>query len=146
MVAAQEQKKMGRFSVEVELSNGTDVVRAEIGVISPKEIRRTMIRGVVDSGATRLVIPEAVAKQLGLPISGGGQVRYAGGRTAYREMARQVYLKYAGREGVFTAVVEPARESALIGAIVMEDLDLLIDCSNQRLIPRDPNQIISEIE
>jgi hypothetical protein len=44
------------------------------------------------------------------------------------------------------AIVEPARESALIGAIVLEDLDLLVDCANQRLVPRDPNQIISEIE
>ena len=53
---------------------------------------------------------------------------------------------YAGRESIFNAIVEPDRESALIGAIVMEDLDLLIDCTAQRLVPRDPKQIISEVE
>jgi hypothetical protein len=42
--------------------------------------------------------------------------------------------------------VEPGRESALIGMIVLEDLDFLVDCAGQRLVPRDPNQIISEVE
>jgi len=61
-------------------------------------------------------------------------------------MARRIHLSYAGRDSVFNAVVEPARESALIGAIVLEDLDLIIDCSGQRLVPRDPKQIVSEVE
>lgn len=51
-----------------------------------------------------------------------------------------------GRSSVFNAIVEPGRNSALIGAIVLEDLDLLVDCTSQTLRPRDPNQIISEIE
>ena len=42
--------------------------------------------------------------------------------------------------------VEPGRESALIGAIVLEDLDFLVDCAGQRLVPRDPKHIISEVE
>ena len=33
-----------------------------------------------------------------------------------------------------------------MGAIVLEDLDLLVDSSAQRVIPRDPTGITSEIE
>lgn len=73
-------------------------------------------------------------------------MKYADGRTAERATAQRVRLVYGGRESVFSAVVEPARESALIGAIVMEELDFLIDCIGQRLIPRDPTKIISEAE
>jgi hypothetical protein len=29
---------------------------------------------------------------------------------------------------------------------VLEDLDLLVDCAHQRLVPRDPRFVISEIE
>jgi predicted aspartyl protease len=145
MVAAEEQK-MGRFSVEVELINDQDLVRAEAGDIPMQQVRRIRIRGVVDTGATRLVIPESVAKQLGLGISGSVNVRYADGRTADRSIAQRIRLKYGGRESVFNAVVEPARESLLIGAIVLEDLDFLADCVGQRLVPRDPKQIISEAE
>ena len=145
MVAAKETS-MGRFSVEVELTNQEDQFRLKSGLISPAQVRRERVRGVVDTGATRLVIPEAVAQRLGLPISGTAGVRYADGRTAKRSIARNVSLSFGGRESVFNAVVEPSRDSALIGAIVLEDLDFVVDCSAQRLVPRDPNQIISEIE
>jgi predicted aspartyl protease len=141
-----EEKEMGRFSVEVELANHKDLILAEAGVIPAREVRRAHIRGVVDSGATRLVIPESLANQLGLEISGSAKVRYADGRTGERSIASNIHLTYAGRDSVFSAIVEPARESALIGAIVMEELDFLVDCTGQRLVPRDPKQIVSEIE
>src|SRR5437870_2648822 len=96
---------MGRFSVEVELANDEDLVRAKDGVISPKQVRRMKIRGVVDSGATRLVIPESVAKQLGLEKTGSVKVRYADGRTADRRTVERLRLGYGGRESIFSAVV-----------------------------------------
>jgi clan AA aspartic protease len=145
MVAIKEPT-MGRFSVEVELANHEDLFRAKAGLISPDQVRRIIMRGVVDTGATRLVIPESVAKQLGLETSGNSKVRYADGRTAERAIVKDLQLTYGGRESVFSAIVEPARESILIGAIVLEELDFLVDCIGQRLVPRDPNQIISEVE
>jgi len=33
-----------------------------------------------------------------------------------------------------------------IDAIVLEDLDFLVDCVGQRLVPRDPDRVMSEIE
>jgi predicted aspartyl protease len=145
MVAAKE-RSVGRFSVEVELTNQEDLFRAKNGLISAAQVRREMVRGVVDSGATRLVIPEAVAKRLGLTTVGTAKVRYADGRTAQRSIADGVRLSFGGRSSVFNAVLEPGRDSALVGAIVLEDLDFLVDCGTQNLVPRDPNQIISEIE
>ncbi|MFO0837999.1 MAG: clan AA aspartic protease [Phycisphaerae bacterium] len=137
---------MGRFSVDLESANDEDVIRALAGDISPDSVRREQIRGVVDSGATRLVIPEPLAQRLGLRIEGSAKVRYADGRTADRQIAQRIHLALLGRDSVFNAIVEPDRDSALIGAIVLEDLDLLIDCSGQRLVPRDPKQIVSEVE
>jgi hypothetical protein len=61
-------------------------------------------------------------------------------------LAKEVYLQLLGRDSVFTAIVEPNRRKALIGAIVLEDLDFLVDCTQQRLVPRDPRFIVSEIE
>ena len=137
---------MGRFSVEVELVNNEDLIDAKRGHIPVGQVRRTRISGVVDSGASRLVIPESVARHLGLEIAGTAKVRYADGRTEERPVAKNISLTYGGREGIFSAIVEPARDSALIGAIVMEELDFLIDCERQQLVPRDPNQIVSEAE
>jgi predicted aspartyl protease len=137
---------MGRFSVEVDLANYDDLALARAGVILAEKVRRLRIRGVVDSGATRLVLPESAARQLGLEFSSIATVRYANGQKAERSVAQGIHLVYGGREGVFSAVIEPNRESALIGAIVMEELDFLVDCGKQMLVPRDPDRVISEIE
>jgi hypothetical protein len=73
-------------------------------------------------------------------------VRYADRRTARRKQVEGVYLELLGRHSVFNATVEPKHETALIGAIVLEDLDLLVDCTKQKLYPRDPHFVVSEIE
>ena len=110
------------------------------------QIRRETIHGLVDSGATRLVLPEAVVKRLGLPLGDPVNVRYADGRRARRKGVERVYVQLLGRHGTFTAICEPKRETALIGAIVLEDLDLLVDCVAQRVVPRDPSGATYEIE
>jgi predicted aspartyl protease len=142
----QRDASMGRFSVEVELANNQDLILVERGFLPPEQVRRLKLGGVVDTGATRLVLPAVVAERLGLTASGEVNVRYADGRTERRPLAGNVHLSYIGRSAVFTAVIEPQRQSALIGAIVLEELDLIPDCANQTLAPRDPNQIISEAE
>ena len=137
---------IGRFSVTVELANNRDLALLEAGHIPPDRVRRLSVRGVVDSGAMRLVLPKSVADRLGLPISGTVGVQYADGRRGERPLAGDVHLTYGGRSSVFNAIVEPAREAALIGAIGLKDLDFVVDCVRQTLVPRDPERIISEIE
>ena len=138
---------MGRFFVEIEIANNEDLVRAKSGDIDPAKVRRKTIKGLVDPGATRLVLPADVVKELGLPLKKTKtKVRYADGHRATRAEANQVTVLLQGRDGIFTAIVEPKREDALIGAIVLEDLDFLVDCSKQRLVPRDPDFVVSEIE
>jgi len=139
-------EKMGRFAVEITLLSSVDVADMRRGLLPPDKVRQVKIRGVVDTGATRLVIPESVAKQLGARGVGETKVRYADGRTATRKLVDDVMVDLLGRQATFRAAVEPDRNSALIGAIVLEDLDFVVDCSTQSLKPRDPNQIISEIE
>jgi predicted aspartyl protease len=145
-MTAIKEPTMDRFSVEIDLANNDDLIRAKAGDIAIQQVRRARVRGVVDSGATRLVIPSAIAQQLGLEMAGSAKVRYADGRSADRSIARGIQLAYGGRESVFNAIVEPDRDSVLIGAIVLEDLDFLVDCIGQRLVPRDPKQIVSEVE
>lgn len=137
---------MGRVIVDVALANHEDVILADAGMLPVEDVRRTTISGVIDTGATRLVLPQQVVKQLGLRIAGEAQVRYADQRVSKRKLAPYVQLRLLNRESVFSAVVEPRRKDALIGAIVLEELDLIVDCPRQRLVPRDPEGIMSEIE
>ncbi len=148
MRAVQKQgaATMGRFSVEVELANNRDVVLSELGHLQADKIRRVKVLGVVDCGASRLVLPQTAVEQLGLIPTTQVRVRYADGRSRKRPLVEGVYLELLGRHSVFNASVEPKRDTALIGAIVLEDLDLLVDSGKQRLYPRDPDIVVSEIE
>ena len=137
---------MGRITVEVELSNAEDLVRVKDGTLAPDRVRRVRLASLVDTGASYLVIPESIVQQLGVPEKGQASVRYADHRTATRPRAEEAFVEILGRHAVFNAVVEPKRDSALIGAIVLEALDLLVDCTNERLVPRDPRFEIVELE
>ena len=137
---------MGRISIEFEVANNDDLILARNGHLPPDKVRRQRITGVVDSGAMKLVLPEAVAKQLGLRLRNKLKVRHADGRKAERREAEGVYVELLGRHDTFSAIIEPKRETALIGVMVLEALDLLVDCQQQRLVPRDPSGLIYEIE
>jgi len=141
-----KEKDLGNFAVDVELANNDDIIEALRGHLDPTKVRRLTLKGVVDSGAARLVLPEEIAKQLGLRVTSKVKVRYADRRTAQRPQVEGVYLELLGRNGVFKATLEPKRDTALIGAIVLEDLDYLVDCTNQRVYPRDPKFVVAEIE
>lgn len=138
--------EMGRITAVLELVNNRDLTLADEGIIGPEKVRRVRVNGIVDTGATRLVLPEPVVKSLGLSPSDETTVRYAEHRSAKRQVVDNVRLELEGRNSVFKAIVEPDRTEALIGAIVLEDLDLIVDCRKQKLVPRDPSGIISEVE
>jgi predicted aspartyl protease len=146
MIRAQQGKKMARFSVTFEVANNDDLAAARRGDLEPGKVRRLTIPGVVDGGGSRLVLPKQVVRKLGLSVTGQVKVKYADGRTAKLPVVQGVHVELQGRDSIFKATVEPKRDTALIGAIVLEDLDFLVDCEKQRLVPRDPKFIVSEIE
>jgi hypothetical protein len=75
-----------------------------------------------------------------------GFARVSSAREAAQQAKQTNNRATLGRDGVFSAIIEPDRKDALIGAIVLEELDLLVDCTTQTLRPRDPKEIVSEIE
>jgi predicted aspartyl protease len=137
---------VGRFAVDFEVANFHDMALAQRGHLRTDQIRRKTISGWVDPGAAMLVLPKVVANELGLVLKDPINVRYADGRRAKRPRAEAVYVELLGRDGIFNAIVEPKRDSALIGAMVLEGLDLLVDCQQQRLVPRDASGPVYEIE
>ena len=143
---AVEGKSMGRFSVTFEAVNHVDHNLSDAGHLAPSAVRHLEISGVVDTGACRLVLPESAVIPLGLKETGETSVRFADGRRVQRKVVGDVELSLLGRTGVFSAVIEPGRVDALVGAIVLEELDLVVDYSSQQLRPRDPNTTITEVE
>ena len=137
---------MGRVPIQVNLANYRDVILAEHGDLPAENVRRLTVAGIADSGASGLVIPKSVAKELGVPVTGRTVVNYGDRRQGTRAMVKDVELELIGRKGTFQAVVEPKRENVLVGAIVLQTLDLLVDCPKECVRPRDPEHVTHEIE
>jgi clan AA aspartic protease len=93
-------------------------------------------RALVDTGAVHLCIPEAVARQLGLVPERTRRVTFADGRSVEAPYAGPVHLEVADRTCFVGAMV--FGDEILLGAIPMEDLDLLVDPARQVVVPRDP--------
>jgi predicted aspartyl protease len=102
----------------------------------------------VDTGATMLVLPGWLQEQLQFPVIRRQLVRCVNEETAEREVVYGVEVTVCGRTGVFEAVIEPAKRYGLLGAIVLEALDLIADPRSQRLYvnPRSPDLPMAEIE
>ncbi|HKI32793.1 MAG TPA: aspartyl protease family protein [Gemmataceae bacterium] len=142
----QGESEMGRVTLEFTVSNYRDVVKSQEGTLALEKVRHFQLEGVVDTGATGLVLPTDVADRLGLSPVGEVTIHYGDRRSARRPLVDDARVDLLGRQGTFQAVSEPDRTTALIGAVVLETLDFLVDPLNQRLVPRDPAGITAEVE
>src|SRR5437870_5540589 len=94
-------RKMGRISIDLEVANFGDILQHREGKLPAERIRRLIMQGVVDPGATRMVLPEQVAQQLGLKTTGKVRVTYADKRSGLRAEIEGVYVTIQGRGGAF---------------------------------------------
>jgi clan AA aspartic protease len=131
-----KETEMGRVIVKAKLTNYEDIIRSETGAIPPDQIRTVETDGLVDTGATMLVLPGEVAKQLGLSIARYIEVRYADGRKEKRGIARGVIVEIQGREAEVEAVVEAPGTKLLIGQVPLEVMDLTVDPKAGTVGPR----------
>lgn len=101
----------------------------------------------VDTGATLLVLPQVVVDQLKLTVIRRQTVKYANEETADRDVVGAVELEVCGRKGWFEAVVEPRKSYALLGAVVMETLDLIVEPRALQVYPNPRSKLpMAEIE
>jgi predicted aspartyl protease len=140
MATARGSEPVSCFSVEVDLINHSDELFRQL--VPEHQVRSARVRGLIDSGASMPVLSGRLAAELGLPDSGQiAEVTLADGSTIERKIVTDLKLGWQDRWGLFDAVVEPGREDLLIGAIVLERLDLLVDCRGAQLIPRKPGKL-----
>ncbi len=105
------------------------------------------VEAKVDNGATLLVLPGQVARDFNLPVIRKQNVKYANETVEERDIVGVVEVEVCGRKGWFEAIVEPAKKYALLGAVVLESLDLIIEPRSLSIYP-NPRSVLpmAEIE
>ncbi len=126
---------MGRVTARIVLQNYDDWRAAQQGQLAPEQIRTVKAEGLVDIGATMLVIPKAVADQLGVPEVRRTTVRYADDRRVERQVIGPIRVTLCDRLSNFDAIVEENAKEVLIGQILLEELDLVVNPQERTLTP-----------
>ena len=130
------EMKMGDIIVEVQLENTGDRAVFERGLIPEWEIRTCRLLALVDTGAVMIMLPQNVVDELGLRVRRTATVTYADERKEERPVAGPLTIKIGNRFMSADCVVGLPLCEALIGQVVMEELDLIADCAQQTLTPR----------
>jgi hypothetical protein len=80
--------------------------------------------------------PQDLVESLGLRIHGKVIVAYADERREERHVAGVVTVRVGTRSTDVDCVVGPPGSEPLLGQVVLEQLDLLVDCASQKLVAR----------
>lgn len=124
---------MGLIYSEITLSN-----------VRKPEIRPITVRALVDTGALHLCIPEHLAFQLDLDTYEEREIEMADGSVRRRPYVGPILLTFDNRRCLTGAMV--LGNEVLLGAIPMEDLDLVINPARQTIMvnPANPNFAVSK--
>jgi len=137
---------MGEIKVRIELENVIDRYLFMEGKIQEGEIKRYETDAVVDTGAVMLFLPQDVVEELGLRVLRKVVVTYADERKEERPVAGPVTIKIGKRFMNTDCIVGPPGCEALIGQVIMEELDLIPDPQRQNLTPRPESPIYPSLK
>jgi len=133
----EEGVKMGAVRVNVKLTSVFEEGLVSRGSLHPKHLRTYEAIGLVDTGALTLVIPQKVVEHLGLKIRKQQVALFANGAQEVLGVTEPVEIECQGRTAAVEALV--VGDEILIGQVVLELMDFLVDCNDQQLIPNPKN-------
>ena len=131
---------MGLVYAEIDLTSIDDIVLNRRGFLDKDKIKQVRINALVDSGAYMLSINETVRAQLDLPFIEKQFGTLADESLIEVDVVGPVEVRFENRRTTVDAIVLQGDAEVLLGAILMEDMDVLIDPRQQKLVvnPKHP--------
>jgi len=127
---------------DIELISGDDLALHRRGYIEEAEIKRLKVSALVDSGAEMLAVNEQVKSHLNLFVLDTQRAELADGTKVELEIVGPVEIRFANRRASVDAIVLPGDVQVLLGAIPMEEMDVLVDPKRQQMMvnPEHPDK------
>ena len=125
---------MGLVYADITLINGEDLTLARKFIIGEEEIKQMTISMLVNTGSVMLCINESIQAQLQFPFDEKRKAVTADGRIVECDVVTGVELRFRNRKTTCRAMVLPGDSEPLLGAIPLEDMDVLIHPQKQELI------------
>ena len=127
---------MGYVYTDITLMNAMDVVNARHGAIPEPEIRQTTVQAMVDTGAATLIINDAIRQELGLMVRREEEVTLANDTAETVKVTDPIEVHWKDREMVCQPWVISDSGEVLLGAIPLENMDLIVDPKQQAVVGR----------
>lgn len=137
---------MGEVKVEVGLENAVDRELVYRGLLTEDQVRSFKVQVIADTGAAMLVLPQDEVEALGLREIRKAVVRYADERKEERSVAGPVTIRVDSRAATVDGIVGPPNSEPLLGDVVLEIMDVLVDPLQQKLIPRPESPFLPELK
>ena len=125
---------MGLVYAEITLKNAGDRILAQRGIMKDSEVRQVAVTAMVDTGAATIVINEALRQQLGLTLEDTYRGRLADGSAHTYAYAEAVEIIWKNRKSLMRPIVVPNATEVLLGALPLEEMDLIISPAKQELV------------
>ena len=125
---------MGLIYADVELINGFDLEMARRHMIGEEEVKRMPVKMLVDTGSVMLAINESIQEILQFPVIEKRKVQLANSIVAEYDVVAPVELRFRNRRTSCQAIILPGDSLPLLGAIPIEDMDVIIHPAREELI------------
>jgi len=125
---------MGLVHAQLRIVNTGDLEMVRRGYMKKEEVKEIEVKALVDTGAYMLAINEHVKNQLDLPVIERQEVELADGTLKEMDIAGPVEVYFKNRSTTVRAAVLPGNTEILLGAIPMEDMDVIVHPKKQELI------------
>lgn len=139
---------MGLIHAEIELINAGDIALVRKKYINQVDVKRITIDMIVDKSTYYLCINEEIQAQLQLSFVEKRSAYTADNRLIEMDFVGPVFVKFKNRTTSCLAMVLPGNSEPLLGAIPLEDMDVLIHPLRQELIvnPDHPYQAVMTLK
>ena len=125
---------MGLVHAEVEIINGGDLEMVRRHLLDQDDVKRMTVTMLVDTGAYNLCINEEIQEQLQLPVVEKRKGMLADGSIREYDVVGPIEIRFKNRRCNVDAMVLPGNSEPLLGAIPLEDMDVIIHPQRQELI------------
>ena len=127
------------------LENGEDRALARRGALGQSQVRRVDADVRVDTGAVLVLLPQDMVEALGLGAMDKAVVTLANDEKVEMPIAGPLVLTALGRTMNTDCLVGPPRCEPLLGQVVLERLDLIVDPTKRQLTVRPESPFLPSL-
>lgn len=139
---------MGLVYAVIELINGEDLALVRRNFIGVDEVKKIHVNALVDTGSIYLAINENIQAIMQFPVDEKRKAQLANGDIVECDVVSSVEVRFKNRKATCRAMVLPGDSEPLLGAIPLEDLDVVIHPQRQELIvnPESPDMALMKMK